>query len=169
MDNPHVLVDEKELAYLAGILDGEGCISISKSTWRGSHHSFAPRVRVANSNLNIINHIADTMRKLGIEPYLSFCKRCEDNPKWKRVYELGLQNQTKCQKLLSVIKDYLVGKREQAYLVLEFAESRMSHPVRKKTYTKRELEIVQLLTNLNQRGTSQTVDYELAEMIANAS
>lgn len=173
MDNPHVLVTETELAYLAGIIDGEGCISINHAGEWKTNKSFQCKVRLANSNLDLINWVMQTLEKLGIKGYIAHSRRCENNPKWKRVYDLGILNQTKCHTVLSAIRPYLVSKRAQADLVLEWIDSRWN---RKKPegfryipYSKRELEIVQQLKVLNQRGTSQTVDYELAEMIAKAA
>lgn len=173
MDNPHVLVTETELAYLAGIIDGEGCISINHAgVWKKTK-AFQCKVRVANSNQNLINWVMQILGKLDIKAHITHSKRCEDNPKWKRVYDVAVLNQTKCHTLLKAISPYLIGKKAQASLLLEWIESRWNQKrpegFRYIPYSKRELEIVQQLKNLNQRGTSQTVDYELAEMIAKAA
>lgn len=40
----------KQKAYLAGIIDGEGCIFLSRSNARDSSAYFYPQVKVANTD-----------------------------------------------------------------------------------------------------------------------
>lgn len=173
MANPHVLVDEIDLARLAMFIDSEGCISLNKAGCWKKVKAFNPKVRMANSNELLVNWAVDVFNRLGIKAHITPSKRCDDNPKWKRVYDIMVTGQSKCHELLTVIYPYLIGKRQQADLVLEWIESRWEthRPEGSKfiPYTKRQLTIVAEMSRLNQRGTSQTVDYELADMIRKAA
>ena len=110
------------LAYLAGIIDGEGCIGIEcmgpcqrkNGTWARKHNYYTPRLTVVNTNKFIMFTL---MRCLGgtfdIRKTIAGRKTCY---RW-HVFGKKLEESIKS------ILPYLQIKHEQARLVLEFRET----------------------------------------------
>ena len=110
------------LAYLAGIVDGEGCVGIEcmapckkkDGTWIRKHNYYTPRLTVVNTNkilmftlMRYLNGTFDERKKLsGRKP----CYR------WHVFGE-------KLEEDIKNILPYLQIKYEQAQLVLEFRET----------------------------------------------
>jgi hypothetical protein len=102
--------DVKTLAYAAGIIDGEGCIYITKS-WHGSRYRHLKiGVEVSCTSLNLIEWLS-----IQFGGYLSFGKR----PNRKPYYRWGLSSACAAE-FLQAIYPYLVIKREQAEVVFRF-------------------------------------------------
>lgn len=102
---------KEELGYLAGMLDGEGTIMISKRRER----AFL-KVAIGNTNQDVINYLH---ARFG-----GSTERTEDHrhEHWKpmhRVYWCG----NYAIKILNLIYEYLIIKRIQADIAFEFAET----------------------------------------------
>jgi hypothetical protein len=99
-------LDEVEKAYLAGIVDGEGTVSLMK------HHrneTPAPLVAVANNNLQLLRWIKD---KIG-GVIVSKKKRL---PHHRNSYTWSIR-QDRAIRFLDEIKFYLIVKKQQAELI----------------------------------------------------
>lgn len=113
-------VTETEWAYIAGIIDGEGCLGVyhRSSRNKGTRQvipstSYRPRIQVVNTNLNLVLWIRDRL-KGDIATYASHDSR----RKTKYVWRNGA-----ARSILSICEHclpYLVIKRKQAELVLRF-------------------------------------------------
>lgn len=173
MDNQHTLVDSHELAWLAGIVDGEGCLDMSKIPY-GHTIRLQTRVRVANTSELLMKRISNIAERLGIRFHISldvYNRGKKSRANFKPVYGMEIQNQTNCKKIISAILPYLVLKDKQANLMLEFINSRINRGARqgiKIPYNKRELTIAQEMRILNQRGVTQTADHNLLAWITKA-
>lgn len=137
---------EQNWPYLAGLIDGEGCLSAWKY-WNANRTDCAPysqyscRVSITNTSLVLmkwlIQHFGGGF----------LCKR-EATDKHKASYEWRPKGQTNVKRLLLAIAPYLVIKKKQASLLLEFIE--LGHN------PSRRNEIVDLLRTLNRKGTVET-------------
>jgi hypothetical protein len=99
---------ERQLIYLAGIMDGEGCFYISKE--------FRHRMYVVNTDERIIRWLKTNF---GGFVYSRISKK---NPHWKRKYEWVI-TKPEVRDICTAIIPYLVGKREQAELMVKFRDS----------------------------------------------
>lgn len=109
---------DTEGAYIAGIIDGEGNIALSKkSNGVGNKRgvAFRPYVNVANTNLELIEWLSKTTG-LGSTVVI---KRTHENR--KTAYRWCLWSQQARQVIMAVFP-YLIVKRRQAKLLLEFFE-----------------------------------------------
>ena len=105
-----------ELAYLAGIIDGEGCIGVYRSGWRYAGRR-TPRhaltLKVTNTDprmlLWIMERFGGTVRPTGE-------KRPRHRESW--VWQMGSARMAA--NILVAVFPYLVIKREQAVLALGF-------------------------------------------------
>ena len=107
----------KDAAYIAGILDGEGCITLSKKKdpTMKLGYGLRPHIMVTNTNKSLIKYLRDTT-DLGIiyEGKLT-------NPKHKPNFRWQLWS-LQAQSLLKEVLPYLLIKRKQAELLLEYID-----------------------------------------------
>lgn len=110
---------EINIDYLAGFIDGEGCLGISKRKRRKPQHipNYFPYLSITNTNLELITWLK---KKLG--GCVSIMKN-KDNPNWKTSYGLYL-DRGGTYKILKLIKDKLILKCRQANIMLFFMENR---------------------------------------------
>jgi hypothetical protein len=145
---------EIQKAYLAGIIDGEGCIGINiLPSHSGTVKRLQLRVLVANTNYQLISWLCETT---GIG-YV-FKKIRKNNPKAKDGYE-WIVNSLKALWLLHQVKDYLVIKKEQASVAIEFQNT--IDPCRHGIFVPQEIverryELKKLMNELNKKGVSIT-------------
>jgi len=142
-------IRETELAYLAGILDGEGVISIHAHTKhrqsRGRigepYKILQPMVMVYNCNLALIDWLHNR---------IGFRVNSRDRRKARTSYQVALSGYRNYS-LLTPLLPYLIAKKPQAELVLEYIAIRAerSDTEHNPTYGRREVEIWQTLQELN--------------------
>jgi len=158
MDNPHTT--EKDLAYLAAIIDGEGTVTLERTGKRrmSGVMGLSPKVIVVNSNEAIVQHVTNLFTKLGVKPHI----KSQDRHPHRKMYWVTVQGLSKCKKILSQLMPYLVGKIAQAQLLLEFIAYRGDSQMAKgKPYGPVEQGILERIRALNFRGVSETEDHGL--------
>ena len=116
---------EQRLAWLGGILDGEGCISaavITRPRVKGKQrNTLTPVVHIGNTEVRIINECAAIADALGLHYFLHKRKHQSQRlPFWQIIFAKG----PRVEALLVTIIPYLVGKRDQAELLLRLVRHR---------------------------------------------
>lgn len=106
-----------KLAYLAGVIDGEGCIAIRKSKRTGSCKStrYAAAVTVGNTSRVLIEQLVGTF---GVG-----CVTYRYPTKTKRACYLWSLSSRGARDVLRAVQPYLIVKREQAAVLLEFIDN----------------------------------------------
>ena len=135
--------------YVAGIVDGEGTISISFYRPRGSSKimpNMMPIVLVSNSNRDLINYLHPLL--LG-----STLKTAKATDIRKEVYAIQVARLLDVEALLTQILPYLVVKRRQAELVLEYCALRKKDTLL--SYNDRLFEIAKEVRGLNEKGPAK--------------
>ena len=107
---------EYEKAYIAGLIDGEGCITIirqdqSKHSPKHKSPSYRLAVFIYNTNKNMMNWLQDK-----IDGH-RFYKRAK-SPQHKDLYSINISAKT-AEKFLVDIQPYIIAKSEQVKLALE--------------------------------------------------
>jgi hypothetical protein len=162
MDNPHIR--DIDLAYLAGIIDGEGTVTLERNGTRrkgNGQMGFSPKVIIANTNRALIQRITNIESALGVNPHI----KVQLAGKYKRgkvMYWATIAGLSKCGRILRPILPYLVAKDGQARIVLDFIDYRGDPIIAKgKPYGEYELGLVEKIRALNIRGMSETEDHGL--------
>jgi hypothetical protein len=144
-------LSKEDRAYIAGIIDGEGCITISrKLSCDGTKGGIQYRlyVQVANTNVDLINFLK-TVTGLGNVGYGE-----SKNKKHKPYYRWGLWS-IQATQLLRQITPHLVVKHRQAMLGIKFIEAKRDC-VGRNGLSKREWAFQKnchkLMSELNKRG-----------------
>jgi len=154
----------EELAWLAGIIDGEGYIGIQLERIR--KHSIARRatvgMQISNTDEEICLKAVSIIKKIGINPYLKIDKTALKKSSKKIVYVVVVHRMALMIRLLKPVLQYLTGnKKKRAELVLEFCELRMKNYIHgshtKNFYNDRELEIIDTCLPLQKRGASEAI------------
>jgi hypothetical protein len=144
MDNQQATPSEPELAYFAGIIDGEGWIGLQKRFVKNRFTVYAPRVRVTNTDSNIIEHIQMIWEKLGVNGHLYENTQDPSVSNGKPVMYIQIQKQELIKKTLEALLPYLVGKKARAIMLLRFLNKNRSFV--------EDDEIYQQIRDANQKG-----------------
>lgn len=133
-----------QAAYLAGLVDGEGTISL-----RTVRHPERRRKIVINPYVAIYNCVPEVLYWIHKTTELGHIRqRCPTKHQRKPVYEWITRSLVDCARISRTVLPYLIIKRRQAELLLEFCENRALWT----TYTDHELTIVDKMRALNKRG-----------------
>jgi hypothetical protein len=143
------MANDMEIGWLAGVIDGEGSISISTDKKANRLHA---QVFLTNSNEAMLLKARRIMLGLGVEnPRLHFHSigrskfSYRSNVPCHRIY-VGTASGMKL--LLQAILPQLTSKREQAELMLEFLQHRKGRSARVR-FTKRDFEIAAAIREIN--------------------
>jgi hypothetical protein len=134
------MIKETDKAWLAGIMDGEGCISLLRR-----HTYYVPSVKIANTNEKLIHRCKEILDMCGVVysvTYFDRNERVNAKPSWTIVME----SRPRVVAVLQLLEPYLISKNEQAKLVLDWCSKGKRQP----TETK-EL-FIDNIRKLNQRG-----------------
>jgi hypothetical protein len=105
-------VTDSELGWVAGILDGEGCIGLYRNSKNGRSASHTLRISVTNCDRPIIDEL---VRLAGGRTRLSG----KTNPNWRPSWLWDLSGYAALD-LLRLVRPALIGKVAQADLALKF-------------------------------------------------
>lgn len=147
-------LSDTDLAYLAGLFDGEGSIN---AHLRDDKHCKLLRVNLAltNTNKDVIDWIREVLPGAGM--YV----RHKDHPRWKPVYQLQWQSPRSGQ-ICELLFPYLRIKQEQAFIAIQLCELMIPAGGQRKKGVpmenmERRVELTDALRSLNARGSEQGV------------
>lgn len=138
--------DKAKYMYLAGIIDGEGCITVGAGQ-RETCVNYNPILAVQNTSKALIDWLQS---KFGGQVYLSKKQTKKNKPAWtwrftkKKDIEL----------ILLAVLPYLIVKREQAKILLNFVRLERAAP------TELRVQAYEQLRKLNTRGISVTTNMQ---------
>lgn len=157
---------EEKLAWLAGIWDGEGSITIFSHIEKDGRRKLCPTIGVANTDIKIIAEIIKILDKHNIRLHLQ--ARRGYKKEHSDCYSLITRNMTKIKAFLELLLPYLISKKPQAEILLRFVNSRLGKIQKngKKPYhweyTEEEQTMEQQMRILNARGNRRIPrDYTL--------
>ena len=150
---------EKEIAWLAGFIDGEGYIGITfqrkKENRRQSASArYHPYLVISNNNYRVLKGIKEF---IGSGYIYQLSRNSELRNKQKQSFQYKLTEMNGLKNLLSSVQPYLRLKQKQCALLISFINirknaKRIYGPYRGATSYTTEEEIYQKLLNLNKRG-----------------
>lgn len=110
----------EDLAWLAGIIDGEGCFTIY-SVKRKDTNNLSPsaNITITNSDDLLLHRCKEILEELGVKHYYHDPKN--GHQRGRKVMRLRIKNYGSICNLINAVLPYLVSKKEQAALMLEFA------------------------------------------------
>lgn len=138
---------DTQIAYLAGIIDGEGTIYVQVRK-RGECFDYFPRFQVVNTDRGLMEWIHSTFGGILVQK-----DRSKHSKKWRLQYQ-WFTSRGVMDDLLKKVIPYLICKKPHALAMLEFRKTfwnKKSHKVSEETLSIRT-EIFHRLKSLNKRG-----------------
>ena len=117
MDNKQAT--QTDLAYLAGIIDGEGWIGLQKRLQK-RWITYKPALRVTNTDANIINRVYEIWESIGVSGHIYENEVSPSVPNGKQIMNLQLNKRIDIQKVLEQVIPYLVGKKARAIMLVRY-------------------------------------------------
>lgn len=114
--------------YAAGFFDGEGCVLISSG-----HHQL--RVVINNSCNEVLQEFSNRWGNKVCQAHGTYV----DNPKYKPRYSWVIRGE-RAREFLETIYPYLIVKREEARVAIEFQLSRAESSKENREWTKQLLQ-----------------------------
>ncbi|MGI0016753.1 MAG: hypothetical protein ACREBU_25295 [Nitrososphaera sp.] len=151
------LVTETELAWLAGLWDGEGSITIFTHKERNGAEKICPTLLVVNTNESIIAEAVRILDALGTSFHVF--ERKMSNPKWKDSIQLNTRNTGYIKTALEAMLPYLIGKKPQAQLVLRYVNKKLGQMIAapgRTRYDSDDRSVQQQVQAMNRTGKSDT-------------
>jgi len=147
-DNQQETVSETEMGWLAGIIDGEGCIHIDIDPKGGAH----PYLTITNTDSKITDKASDIWHRLGIGCRTS--TRSNRGKGWNDAIDVMVIGYKRLKPALIAIMPYLVGKADEALLLYEFVESRLEKSLHtyNMRYSQEEMDLIHALKNKKSRN-----------------
>lgn len=140
MDNQHGTPTIAQLAWLAGIIEGEGSITLNvrRKSWKGWEGiGIDLQIQVVNTDGYIIEEVANILRMIiGKEPKIMERgaipdRTTTDGTVWRQnraMMMVGVATMGGIQLVLQAIMPYMIGeKKARARIALQFIERRISH------------------------------------------
>ena len=139
-----------DLAWLAGIIDGEGCFSIYRVTRQDANFpSPSACLTITNSNYLLLNRCKEILAALGIKYLYSDPKN--GHQRGRKVMRIRVKNYSSLRNLIELILPFLVGKAEQANVMFEFVSLAGQ---RGKLNLQNRTELMNRIQELNRHGHS---------------
>jgi len=110
-----------DLGWLAGIIDGEGCITLLPAYKRETVW-YRPYVKISNTNPLIIDRISKISKALKVGHWIS--RRMKGKYADKNLYEVVFDGMKRVNSLLNIMLPFIVGKKDEAETVKAFIDYR---------------------------------------------
>jgi len=129
------MINNNDLYWLAGIIDGEGCLIFGKRN--GIHRtcndgkgqfSFITRIQVGNTDMEMIKRISEIFYDLGVKFYYGLHNPHKRFPNAKRYLTINVEGYRSTKKILNAIIDKLWSgqKVKEAKIMLEYIKYRLA-------------------------------------------
>lgn len=111
---------EVDLGWLAGIVDGEGCLTVDLKMAHNGKMYLMPKIRVINTDVRMIQKVARIYSELGVVFYYNINKKRKDH--WKDQTAIIVTSQGSSVKVLNAILPHLANKQVIAQRMLDVIE-----------------------------------------------
>ena len=103
-----------DLAYFAGLIDGEGCFRLGN---QGTHR-YTCSLSIGNTNLRLLHWVKQRFRGVIAEEWRNTLK----HPRWRNCFRWTAYADD-LDEIIPAIMPYLVAKREQAELIMLYRQT----------------------------------------------
>jgi hypothetical protein len=161
---------QAQFGWLAGVLDGEGtiCLFKEKTDRRAGFYARCVVIAIANTNPVLILRVVNLLRSVGIKCSIGTIVGEQKKVKgWSRAWNVKVSGVEAMKLYLNMIHPFLVGKREQAELAMQFLQRRSAGHAAWGITEEEEL-LIACCKHLNSTGSSESVETirEMSEAIA---
>lgn len=115
------------IAWLAGIVDGEGTITITRQKredYKKHPYSYRPEIHITNTSILMLEEVLRILRET-ISKETKIFSSSNRNP--RTVYRVRIQDRKSCLALIKLLLPHLIAKKSQAKLLKDFLQSNGSN------------------------------------------
>jgi intein-encoded DNA endonuclease-like protein len=143
-------VSKNDLNYIAGFLDGEGCISLRK---RKDNKYFAPVIEFSNTNLDVLKFIRE---RLGLTVNVNIHESgCRGNR--KMAYKFAIKGWRNCLHAAKLLIPYSMVKQKHLYILIKFLERRTEKFFMNTPYDETDWYYYNIIAKLNLHGRNNDI------------
>ena len=158
---------ERSLAWLAGILDGEGSVSVQVYTLPDGRVRLTPFVGIVNSDVGILNGCREVLAEIGVR--YRDCKKPLTEGEYVGTLlcqNIRVDGQQPVRQLLEVVGPYLRSvKRGYAETIIKYLDSRKENGfsrdemgrVRRSEYSRAEIELIASVRSHKRAKSSEAI------------
>ena len=143
-------LSEVEKAYLAGFIDGEGCITLKlySRKWKNERQYVTAKITVTNAHRDVIAFVGYVFNRKITE---------EKRYNWKTAWRVQIDRLEDVREIIKYLLPYLKVKRKQAELLLEFCNYRLAklYQFHKATFDDYEKTLIREVQRTSQMLNSQ--------------
>jgi len=111
-----------ELGWLVGMIEGEGWMILNRQLLPSKNYRYVPVIGMNSTSKILADEMARILKSLDIGVWIG--KRNFKNPKWSDQYVLNVRGFKRCKKLLKIINQFLLYKKVQGELLLDYINYR---------------------------------------------
>jgi hypothetical protein len=140
------VVRDTDIAWLAGVFDGEGCVRVQRSKRRGGRCVFSIVLTLANTSTDLVDRYLTILRGLGLTPNVDLATKYTKRP----IFYVKVARKNEALALARSLAPYATSKRSElrmAILYLERACESTHH-----TASPHDLEILGAITAVKHGG-----------------
>ena len=113
------------LYYIAGLIDGDGCLNINVRKSQHNVNRYIPQILFINTNKEIIKRYCSVLSNYEVGYYVNF--RIAGKTTNRRRWDIITSGVRRSEKLCSLLSDIFVSKNEQCKILLDYCRYRLLH------------------------------------------
>ncbi|HEC65319.1 MAG TPA: hypothetical protein ENI23_08495 [bacterium] len=124
-----------QFAYIAGLVDGEGCVSANRTpakSYGRKYFRYVPRVTITNTNIPLLRYLEKVFEENNIAFHVQWrtIKQLEKQGQKVRkdIYNIAFYGAKRVKRLLTPVLPYLVVKAPQAAIMYDFCNHIIGRP-----------------------------------------
>lgn len=161
MDNHAGNFDVEDLKWLAGVIDSDGCINISKSVRKNNRFVYTPNITITNSNNNIIEYIHNILDFYSVNHHIKPVQGCKN---------IVISRPNIIVDFYKLIFKYILTKTNELNILYDFCCSRIDNVNNngcnwKAGYSDIEHDLYNNLSFLNKNHYGECIEYSITESI----
>jgi hypothetical protein len=134
--DPTIMITDLDIAWLAGVFDGEGCVYVQRSKRKGDRVVCSVALNIANTSAELVERVVRLERGLGCAPVVTFESRYTKKP----AYYVKVARKVDALALAKALLPHATSKRAELQMAIWYLER--SCKVRQHVATKQELEVL---------------------------
>lgn len=160
MDNHAGNLTTEDLAWLGGIIDGEGCLCLSRRR-RKNAINYKPYILISNCDLALVEEVSRILKLAKIGHWIIWRdpkKATATRPSIRMMGQITIQGYKRCKQALEVLTPSIRAKSDQAETLMEYINYRLMNGWPGKfTYSSVDDEYYTKMGQLKKKGASETI------------
>lgn len=131
---------EVDIAWLAGILDGEGCLELNMKMAHNKKRYLCPKIRIYNTDIRMIKKVSNIYESNNLVFFYTLGNNGRQHSSltgkpWKTQIGICIASQGTTKKLLELVYPYLSNKQKMAEIMIKIIDFVSGCPKGGNTYS----------------------------------